>query len=69
MLVFALQEGGLQYPWGSASIIVSFVVAGICWIGFGTWEGFLARGIPGNSMVAVFPLRLAKNRIVVASLA
>lgn len=69
MLVFALQEGGLKYPWDSGTIIASFVVAGICWTAFGIWEGFLSRGIFGNSMVAVFPLQLAKNRIVAASLA
>lgn len=68
MLVFALQEGGLKYPWGSSTIIASFVVAGICWIAFGIWEEFLSRGISGNSIVAVFPLRLVKNRIVAASL-
>lgn len=69
MLVFPLQEGGLKYPWGSGAIIASFVVAGLCWIAFGIWEGILSRGISGNSMVAVFPIRLIKNRIVAASLA
>lgn len=69
MLVFALQEGGLKYPWESSTIIASFVVAGICWIVFGIWEGFLSRGISRNSMVAVFPLQLVRNRIVAASLA
>jgi hypothetical protein len=69
MLVFALQEGGLKYPWDSGTIIASFVVAGVCWIAFGIWEAFLSRGILRNSMVAVFPLRLARNRIVAASLA
>ena len=68
VLVFALQEGGLKYPWESSTIIASFVVAAICWISFGIWEGYLSRGISSNAMVAVFPLRLVKNRIVAASL-
>jgi hypothetical protein len=69
MLVFALQEGGLKYPWQSSTIIASFVVAGICGIAFGIWEAILSRGISGNSMVPVLPLRLVKNRIVWTSLA
>jgi hypothetical protein len=35
LLVFAVQEGGLRYPWKSGAIIASFVIAGICWIAFG----------------------------------
>ena len=68
MFVFALEQGGAQYPWDSAAIVASFVVAGICWAAFGVWETCLTKSIDGVSMWPIFPTRLLQRRVVSAAL-
>jgi asparagine N-glycosylation enzyme membrane subunit Stt3 len=47
LLVFALEEAGTRYAWGSVPIIVTLVVAVGCWVGFVGWEiGRLSRFSP-----------------------
>lgn len=69
VLVFALQEGGIHYPWRSGAIIASLVVAGLCWIAFGFWESALTPGGANIQMIPMFPIRLVKGRVVGAALA
>lgn len=38
LLVFALEEGGVAYPWKSGAVIASFILSGLLWAGFITWE-------------------------------
>jgi hypothetical protein len=61
-LVFALEQGGSQYPWDNAAIIATLVISGLSWIGFVTWEVWLER--PGHVQEPIFPMRLLKNRVV-----
>ncbi len=66
MLVFPLEQGGISYPWNSATIIVSFIIAGICWIIFAGWETLLTSR-PWK-MLPIFPTRLAHHRVIAAGL-
>ncbi|KAF8472695.1 major facilitator superfamily domain-containing protein [Kalaharituber pfeilii] len=83
LLVFILQEGGIDYPWSSASIIVPLVVSILCFILFVAWEEYivgdrrkhLPAGIrnlsicPTSNCEAIFPLRLVKRRVSASLLA
>ncbi|KAK4032521.1 major facilitator superfamily transporter [Parachaetomium inaequale] len=66
LLVFALEQAGVEYPWKSAPIIVSFVLSGIFWIVFVVWE----RGLSLKNSVCepMFPWSLACNRFVLGLL-
>ncbi|KAK3294143.1 major facilitator superfamily transporter [Chaetomium fimeti] len=66
LLVFALEQAGVEYPWGSAPIIVCFVLSGIFWIVFIGWERGLSRKT--TSCEPMFPWRLACNRFVLGLL-
>ncbi|KAK4224901.1 major facilitator superfamily transporter [Podospora fimiseda] len=66
LVVFALEQGGVVYPWNSAAIIVPFVLSGVFWVIFVLWE----RGISlkGKISEPLFPWRLACNRLVLGLL-
>ncbi|KAK3687883.1 major facilitator superfamily transporter [Podospora appendiculata] len=66
LLVFALQQGGLVYPWTSGAIISTFVLSGLLWIFFVLWQRWLSslNGI----CEPMFPWRLAKNRFMLGLL-
>ncbi len=64
MLVFALEQGGVKYPWNSGIIIASFVVAGVAWVIFGLWEVILTSGFAKTTMRPIFPTRLLTHRVV-----
>ena len=38
LLVFALEEGGMAYPWNSGAVIASFILSGLLWTGFIIWR-------------------------------
>ena len=67
LLIFALEEGGSEFPWNDATIIATFAFSGFTWIAFVGWEGFVGR-LTKNVQEAIFPLRLVKNRIFVGLL-
>jgi hypothetical protein len=67
LLVFALEEAGTRYAWGSVPIIVTLVVAVGCWVGFVGWEIGLERW-KGWKAEPIFPMRLLKDRILVGML-
>lgn len=69
VLVFALQQGGVQFPWRSGAIIACLVAAGLCWIAFGAWEAFLTKGKSKIRMIPIFPTRLVRGRVIGAALA
>ncbi|KAM0499255.1 hypothetical protein ACHAO3_004290 [Verticillium nonalfalfae] len=66
LLIFALQQGGVEYAWNSGAIISTFVLSGILWLAFIAWE----RKLSGRSGVCepIFPWRLTSNRFVVGLL-
>ena len=68
MLVFALEQGGVKYPWNSGIIIASFVVAGAAWVTFGSWEAILTSGFAKTKMRPIFPTRLLTHRVVAIAL-
>ena len=68
ILLFALEEGGVIYAWGSAPIIATLAASGACWIFFGFWEAYLTPKKRRRVMLPIFPLRLATHRVIAASL-
>ena len=66
LLVFALEQAGVKYPWNSAPIIASFVLSGLGWVVFVGWQ----RGLSLRNSVCepLFPWRLACNRFVLGLL-
>lgn len=66
LLVFALESGGVQFAWRSAAVIASFIISGICLIGFSCWESFLTSR--STIMLPIFPTRLVAGRVIAASL-
>jgi hypothetical protein len=62
LLVFALQQGGVAYPWSSGAIISIFVLSVVLWIAFVVWERWLS--IQNTAREPIFPWRLARNRFV-----
>ncbi|KAH6632551.1 major facilitator superfamily transporter [Chaetomium tenue] len=66
LLVFALEQAGVEYPWNSAPIIVCFVLSGMFWILFIGWERNLSRRT--GSCEPMFPWRLACNRFALGLL-
>ena len=69
LVVFALQEGGVQYPWSSARVVVCLAVGGICWVAFAVWEVYLTKSHSNFKMAPIFPTRLARHRVIGAALA
>ncbi|PMD16224.1 major facilitator superfamily transporter [Hyaloscypha hepaticicola] len=66
LLVFALEEGGVAYPWNSGAVIASFILSGLLWTGFIIWERKLS--ISKSVCEPMFPWRLAVNRFVLGLL-
>jgi hypothetical protein len=66
LIVFALEEAGTRYPWGSAAIVGSLVIAFVAWSFFVAWELFIERR---NSLQEpIFPMRLLKSRVLAGML-
>lgn len=66
LLVFALEQAGVEYPWNSAAIIASLVLSGVGWVVFIGWER--AVSIRNSLCEPMFPWRLACNRFVLGLL-
>ncbi|KAI0430861.1 major facilitator superfamily transporter [Xylaria sp. FL1042] len=68
LLVFALQQGGVAYPWDSSAIISVFVVSGLSWIGFILRERQLSLRAVVCEPEPMFPWRLTRNRFILGLL-
>ncbi|KAH7233543.1 major facilitator superfamily domain-containing protein [Fusarium tricinctum] len=66
LLVFALEEGGTRYPWSSAVVISSLVLAVALFIAFGFWEVHVEQS--PSKQEPVFPPSICKDRISSAML-
>ncbi|OBR04791.1 Drug resistance transporter EmrB/QacA subfamily [Colletotrichum higginsianum IMI 349063] len=65
MIVFALEEGGLFYPWDGPVVIASFVISGIGFVSFLGWEWVLSKKPwVKNSTLPLFPMHLVRQRII-----
>ncbi|EPE36690.1 MFS general substrate transporter [Glarea lozoyensis ATCC 20868] len=62
LLVFALEEAGYRYAWGSLTITITLVLAIVSGITFVTWEFLLERS--DSKREPMFPLSILKNRVV-----
>lgn len=62
LLIFALESGGTFYAWNSGTIVACFVVAALCFIGFGTWQWFLCRSSLNRKILPLFPTNLVTQR-------
>jgi hypothetical protein len=66
LVIFALEQGGVAYPWGSGAIVSTFVLSGILWLGFITWERLLSKR--DGMCEPMFPWSLVRNRFVMGLL-
>ncbi|KAK4125841.1 MFS general substrate transporter [Parathielavia appendiculata] len=66
LLVFALEQAGVEHPWNSAAVIASFVLSAVFWVVFVGWERSLSNR--GSICEPIFPWRLACNRFVLGLL-
>lgn len=66
LLVFALQEGGVAYAWGSGAVIACFALSSLLLAGFIIWERQLS--MRKTVCEPMFPWRLAVNRFVLGLL-
>ena len=66
LLVFAPEEGGVAYAWGSGAVIASFALSGFIWTGFIIWERQLSMW--KTVCEPMFPWRLAVNSFVLGLL-
>ncbi|KAK3390170.1 major facilitator superfamily transporter [Podospora didyma] len=66
LLVFALQQAGVAYPWDSGPIVASFVLAGLLWIAFALWERRVS--LKDGVCEPMFHWRMACNRFVLGLL-
>ncbi|RFU74580.1 mfs-type transporter [Trichoderma arundinaceum] len=62
LLVFALEEGGTRFPWNSAAVISTLVLAVVLAIVFGFWEVYTETST--NAQEPVFPPSICKDRLV-----
>ncbi|EEU41468.1 uncharacterized protein NECHADRAFT_53897 [Fusarium vanettenii 77-13-4] len=65
LLVFALEEGGTRYPWKSAVVISTLVLAIVLSIAFGFWEVFLEKS--NWRQEPVFPPSICKDRLLLTT--
>jgi hypothetical protein len=66
LLLVAFEEAGLRFPWKSAAVIGSMILSGVCWACFGFWQHFLTK--KEGIIAPIFPMMLAKNRVIAAAL-
>ncbi|KAF5671689.1 major facilitator superfamily transporter [Fusarium heterosporum] len=62
LIIFALEQGGVAYPWESGTIISTFVLSAILWVSFIAWERLLSKR--NGTCEPMFPWSLVHNRFV-----
>lgn len=66
LLVTALEEAGIRFPWKSAFVIILLIVSGLLWIMFLGWERRVTRA--ASIREPVFPWRFVQSRVWVGML-
>ena len=62
LLVFAMEQAGsAAYRWNSPIIISTLTIAGLCWVGFFAWIGWLTYG-KNIQLKPILPLTLCSTR-------
>ena len=68
LLIFALEEAGaFIYAWNSSIIIACLCVSGIAFVAFVVWQEWLDKH-PNWTVEMVFPVRVARQRVVGAAM-
>jgi len=68
LLVLGLQQGGsATWSWNNLPVITILVASGVSWVSFIVWEVWLSRR--QGVVEPLFPLRLARKRVYMSSLA
>ncbi|KZF22095.1 drug resistance transporter EmrB/QacA subfamily [Xylona heveae TC161] len=62
LLVFALEEGGTRYPWNSATVVTTLVIAVLAGILFALWEIYIDND--KTVQEPVFPPSILKDRLL-----
>jgi len=55
ILVFALEEGGVDFPWSSVIVIATLTVSVVCFIRFVLWEEWIIRAHSRTVTAAIEP--------------
>ncbi|PNY23179.1 MFS-type transporter YusP [Tolypocladium capitatum] len=66
LLVFALEEGGTRFPWGSGAVVSTLVLAIVLGVAFAAWEVYTEKS--SSRQEAVFPPSICKDRLLAAML-
>ncbi|KAK0636738.1 major facilitator superfamily transporter [Bombardia bombarda] len=66
LLVFALEQAGVVYPWKSGPIISTFVISGVLFVTFLLWQRWLT--LSDSAREPMFPWRLASDRFMLGLL-
>ncbi|KAF8432871.1 hypothetical protein BGX38DRAFT_1102417, partial [Terfezia claveryi] len=72
LLVFALEEGSVEFPYSSVTIIATLIVAVVCFILFVVWEEWVLldhRMTSTDACQPIFPMCLTKHRLIARLLA
>ncbi|VUC24636.1 unnamed protein product [Clonostachys rosea] len=62
LLVAALEEADVHYPWKSAFVITLLTISGLAWIGFLLWERHMTQH--AKVCEPVFPWRFIESRVL-----
>lgn len=62
LLVAALEEANMNYPWSSPFVISALTISGVGWIVFFFWEHRITRH--AKFCEPVFPWRFVENRVL-----
>lgn len=57
-----------ETPWHSGTIVASFVVAGVSWVVFVSWEAVLTSGFAKITTPPILSTRLLTRRVVAGAL-
>lgn len=59
LLLTALLEASVNFPWSSATIITLLVISGVAWIAFFAWEWYLSHS--SLAQEPIFSWRFVRN--------
>jgi MFS family permease len=69
MLIFGLQEAGARvYRWESPSIVSSFWICGIAFVGFLAWEYYLEMRTSDWNLKPILPVTIAGKRVMLCAI-
>lgn len=67
-LLIPLEEGGSEFAWSSALIVLLLVISGVSWVAFAIWEWLVTRREAVWRILPIFPFRLVQRRVIGATI-